>query len=122
MKAARTRRNQLEPYRTKDGSLVRELMHPAVHAGARNQSLAEAVVEPGGRTLLHRHAKSEEIYHVLAGKGVLRLGDEFLEIAPGDTLLIPPGTPHGLENPGPDALVILCCCAPPYAHEDTEPA
>ena len=39
------------PYITKDGSEIRELMHPAVH-GNQNQSLAEAMVPPGARTLL----------------------------------------------------------------------
>lgn len=118
----RTRRDQVEPYRTKDGSTIRELMHPAVHAGARNQSLAEAVVEPGGKTMVHRHVESEELYHVLSGQGIMLLAGQRFPIVPGDTVLIPPGTPHGLENPGPCELIILCCCAPAYTHEDTEPA
>ena len=41
-----TRYKDIQPYRTKDGSLIRELMHPAVH-GNRNLSVAEATVEPG---------------------------------------------------------------------------
>lgn len=39
---------QIEPYVTLDGSRVRELMHPRVH-GNRAQSLAEAIVDVGGR-------------------------------------------------------------------------
>ena len=40
---------------TKDGSEIRELMHPAVH-GNRKQSLAEATVAAGtARRALHRH-------------------------------------------------------------------
>ena len=42
---------------TKDGSLIRELMHPTQHA-SRNQSLAEAIVQPGQKTALHRHRQS----------------------------------------------------------------
>ncbi len=120
MTAMRTHRDDVEPYRTKDGSTVRELMHPAAHAGARNQSLAEALVEPGGRTMIHSHARSEELYHVLSGQGVMLLAGERFAVQPGDTVLIPPGTTHGLENPGPDNLIVLCCCAPAYSHEDTE--
>jgi mannose-6-phosphate isomerase-like protein (cupin superfamily) len=41
-------------------------------------------------------------------------------VHPGDTICIPPGTPHCVENTGAEALVILCACSPPYAHEDTE--
>jgi uncharacterized cupin superfamily protein len=29
----------------------------------------------------------------------------------GDSILIPPGTAHCIENRGTEALRILCCCA-----------
>ena len=38
----------------------------------------------------------------------------------GDTICIPPGTPHRVDNTGPTELKILCCCSPPYSHADTE--
>lgn len=110
---------QLTPYVTKDGSEIRELMHPAVH-GARNQSLAEATVPPGAATRLHRHRRTEEIYHVIAGTGAMRLGEAEFDVAPCDTILIPPGTAHAVRNTGEAALKILCACAPAYAHDDTE--
>ena len=106
-------------YITRDGSSIRELMHPSVHGNAR-QSLAEASVPPGGSTLLHRHRESEELYHILSGIGRMTLGDEEFSIAHGDTLLIPPGTAHCLHNTGIEPLRLLCCCSPAYRHEDTE--
>lgn len=115
----RSRYPEITPYRTKDGSLIRELMHPAVQGNA-NQSLAEAEVAPGGRTQLHRHLRSEELYHITAGSGRMTLGAEVFEVGVGDTLCISPGIPHRIENTGDGPLRILCCCAPPYAHEDTE--
>lgn len=113
-----TRHADAPPYVTKDGSVIRELMHPAVHGNAA-QSLAEATLPPGGRTTPHTHGRSEEIYHVSAGAGVVLLGDEALPVSPGDTVCIPPGTPHAMENTGSTDLVVLCCCSPPYAHADT---
>lgn len=107
------------PYITRDGSQIRELLHPSQHT-VRNQSLAEAVVPPGATTLLHRHEKSEEIYHVTRGSGRMTLGGETFAIAVGDSILIAPGTPHCVENTCDEALHILCCCAPAYAHQDTE--
>lgn len=107
------------PYITKDGSTIRELMHPVLH-GNRNQSLAEARVPPGGATLLHRHLISEEIYHVTEGAGVMQLGDQRLALTPGDSVAIAAGVPHALTNPGMVDLVVLCLCVPPYSHEDTE--
>lgn len=115
----KTRRGDVEPYVTRDGTLIRELMHPAVH-GAGGQSLAEATLGPGGESVLHRHHRSEEIYHVTAGSGIMTLGDQSLPVAVGDTVRIPPGTPHRLRNTGAGDLVVLCACVPPYAHEDTE--
>jgi mannose-6-phosphate isomerase-like protein (cupin superfamily) len=114
-----TRYANQPPFETKDGSEIRELMHPAVH-GNRHQSLAEARIAPGQVTALHWHHASEELYHVTAGEGLMTLGDDQFPIGPGDTVAIPPRTAHCINNPGPDTLVILCCCSPPYAHEDTE--
>ena len=107
------------PYLTKDGSEIRELMHPGVHGNAA-QSLAEATIPSGHRTQLHRHRLSEEIYHVTAGNGVMRLGDTLLRLRPGDTVCIPPGTPHYVKANGSEDLRILCCCSPAYDHQDTE--
>ena len=107
------------PYRTKDGSEIRELMHPTVH-GNQAQSLAEATVPAGARTLLHRHRLTEELYHITAGQGRMTLGDDHFPVAVGDTVCIPPGTPHCIEALGDGPLRLLCCCAPAYAHDDTE--
>ncbi len=119
MTLIRSQLAEVPVYVTKDGSSIRELMHPAVQGNAR-QSLAEASVPPGGATLLHRHRESEELYFIVSGTGRMTLGDEEFAIAPGDTLLIPPGTPHCLRNDGGETLRLLCACAPAYRHEDTE--
>ena len=115
----KSRYKDIPPYITKDGSEIRELMHPAVQ-GNRNQSLAEAIIPAGKQTVLHRHNHSEEIYHITAGHGVMQLGEEKFEIRIGDTIAIPPGTPHAIENYGVEPLKILCSCSPPYSHDDTE--
>ncbi len=107
------------PYITKDGSEIRELMHPAVH-GNRKQSLAEATIQPGCKTELHRHATTEELYHITAGTGLMTLGQERFPVRPGDTVCIPPGTPHCIEATGEAPLKLLCCCSPAYDHADTE--
>jgi mannose-6-phosphate isomerase-like protein (cupin superfamily) len=110
---------ETDPYITLDGSLVRELFHPERH-GPSPLSLAEATVPIGGSTFLHRHALSEELYHVVSGEGMMTLGGETFPISRGDTIRILPGVPHALENTGEASLRILCCCAPPYSHADTE--
>lgn len=107
------------PYVTKDGSEIRELMHPQVQGNAA-QSLAEATVLPGQRTQRHFHNNTEEIYHITAGVGLMTLGEQQFRVEQGDTVLILPGTPHCIEAVGEVPLRLLCCCAPAYSHEDTE--
>jgi mannose-6-phosphate isomerase-like protein (cupin superfamily) len=109
---------QLESFITADGSTIRELAGPAWTA-ARNQSLAEATVEPGGETAEHFHPNTEELYYFVAGRGRMRLGDEEAEVGPGDCVVIASGTKHKLLNPGTEKLVLLCCCAPAYSDQDT---
>lgn len=106
-------------YDTRDGSLIRELMHPAVH-GNRAQSLAEATIRPGRTTHRHRHTRTEEIYYILRGQGRMTVDNETQPVCGGDAILIPPGAWHRITNTGRDDLVLLCCCSPAYAHADTE--
>ena len=115
----KTRYEEIEAYITRDGSEIRELMHPSMQ-GNRNQSFAEATVQPGCTTQLHRHPVTEEIYHITQGAGVMTLGEERFEVRTGDTICIPPGTAHCIENTGAVALRIICACAPAYSHDDTE--
>ncbi len=107
-----------ESFITADGSAIRELAGPS-WTPARNQSLAEATVDPGGETAEHYHPRSEEIYYFTTGSGRLRLGSEEAEIRAGDCVVIPPGTVHKLWNTGAEPLVLMCCCAPAYSHADT---
>ena len=106
------------PFITADGSTIRELVGTAT-GNAVNQSLAEATVPAGGATIEHFHRISEEIYLFTSGMGRMRLGDKEAEVRSGDAVVIPPGTPHQLVNTGQEPLVLLCCCAPAYSHDDT---
>jgi len=115
----KTAYSDIQPYTTKDGAIIRELMNPEVH-GNLNQSLAEATITKGTATALHRHNISVEIYHFTGGKGQMTLGDKTFEVSIGDTICIPPGTLHRLQNTGKEPLKLLCCCAPVYSHDDTE--
>jgi mannose-6-phosphate isomerase-like protein (cupin superfamily) len=110
--------DDLEPFTTLDGSTIREIAGPS-WTPARNQSLAEATVRAGGRTAAHFHRRTEELYFFLAGRGRLRVGDDLRPVGRGDCAVIPPGTVHELVNDGPEPLVLLCCCAPAYSHDDT---
>ena len=103
---------------TKDGSEIRELLARR-NSAIRNQSLAEARLAPGAATTPHRHPRTEEIYYLLEGQAVMRIGRKQRVVGPGDAVAIPPGEIHQIENTGEQTLKFLCCCAPGYEHEDT---
>jgi mannose-6-phosphate isomerase-like protein (cupin superfamily) len=103
----------VEAFVTKDGSTIRELHHTRV------QSLAEATLEVEQATERHYHRVAEEIYFVLKGQGRMEVDGDITHVRPGDAVLIPAGAWHQLENNGTSELRILCCCAPPYSHDDT---
>ncbi|MGL6279364.1 MAG: cupin domain-containing protein [Gaiella sp.] len=102
----------LEPFTTKDGSTIREYLHTPA------QSLAEATLGPAQGTQRHYHRLAEEIYLIVEGGGRMEVDGVVADVAPGDAILIPPGAWHELVA-GDDGVRLLCCCVPPYSHDDT---
>jgi mannose-6-phosphate isomerase-like protein (cupin superfamily) len=104
------------PFTTKDGSTIRSILD-RTNAPVEKQSLAEARVPTGAATERHYHKLSEEFYFILEGTGTMELDGEQREIGPGDCVLIPSGAWHTIK--ASSDLRFLCCCAPPYSHDDT---
>lgn len=104
------------PFTTKDGSTIRSLLDLS-NAPVHNQSLAEASLPAGVETERHYHRLSEEFYYLLEGRGMMEIDGIEKETGPGDAILIPAGAWHQIRAIEP--MRFLCCCAPPYAHDDT---
>lgn len=111
-------RSRVAPFITKDGSQVRELLHPK-NSRIKRLSVAEARIEPGAATREHLHRSSEEVYYILKGEGEIHVGGEKARICEGDVVLIPPNSRHYVVNTQEEELIILCACSPPYSHRDT---
>lgn len=105
-----------KPFVTKDGSSIRSILD-LTNAPVQQQSLAEALLPVGGVTERHYHSQSEEFYFILEGEGSMEIDGEQRDVGPGDGILIPPGSWHQIT--ARSELRFLCCCAPPYSHEDT---
>ena len=86
-------RDRSEPFLAKDRSEIRSILD-RTNSTATNQSLAEAILPPGAETEEHLHPRTEEIYYVLRGRGLMSLEGERREVGPGDGILIPTGTRH----------------------------
>jgi uncharacterized cupin superfamily protein len=67
-------------------------------------------VPPGSSACpFHSHAREDEVFYVLSGRGVLRYGDELHTVGPGDCISCPAGTgiAHQLANPFEEDFVYL---------------
>jgi mannose-6-phosphate isomerase-like protein (cupin superfamily) len=110
-------RNDVEAFVAPDGAIIRELA-ASRNSSARNQSLAEAIVAPGEAITEHYHLRTEELYYILAGEGIMTIEGEQRTVGPGDTVVIPPRTRHKIANAADAPLVLLACCAPEWSAED----
>lgn len=109
-------RDAQTPFTTKDGSTIRSLLDRS-NAPVLLQSLAEATLPAGVETQRHYHKVSEEFYYLLKGRGLMEIDGDEREVGPGDAILIPAGAWHQLR--ALQDMQFLCCCAPPYSHDDT---
>jgi uncharacterized cupin superfamily protein len=67
-------------------------------------------VAPGHAAVpFHYHLREDEAFYVLSGRGVLRYGEELIDIKPGDCIACPAGTKiaHQIANPYDEDLEYL---------------
>ena len=70
------------------------------------------IFEVGGKTPLHHHDHAHEMFYVLSGQGRCHCAGQVHELAKGDTLVLPPGMDHVVENTGADRLYCLTVMVP----------
>ncbi len=70
---------------------------------SENLMLGVARLPPGGALNEHRH-KQDEIYLVLEGSGLVRVGDEEFAVEAGSAVFIPGDAVHSCENTGTSDL------------------
>jgi quercetin dioxygenase-like cupin family protein len=68
---------------------------------------ARVTLKPGETNNLHTHKDAEQVYFVLAGDGVVQVGDERQEASAGDAIFLPASIPHGFFNTGTKTVILL---------------
>jgi lysophospholipase L1-like esterase/mannose-6-phosphate isomerase-like protein (cupin superfamily) len=68
--------------------------------------LRKRVLHPGSGIGLHQH-DHDEIYYVVAGRGIYTLDDKEHAVGPGHALLTRPGSTHAIRQVGAEDLVLL---------------
>lgn len=77
--------------------------------GMQRVRLTLARIPPGKESFAHHaHEADEEWIYILSGRGRARIGDDTVEVGPGDVMGFPtPSLPHHLSNPYEQDLVYL---------------
>ena len=76
------------------------------------------LVKPGHVLSLQMHRKRSEQWTVLSGEAKARVDDREFSLRAGDSVTIPPGTRHRLENPGGEDLHLIEVQAGEYVGAD----
>ena len=75
-------------------------------------------VWPGKRLSLQYHARRSEHWVVIAGEGLVSVDDALRKLGPGQSIEIPLGSPHRIENIGDEPLVFIEVQRGEYFGED----
>ncbi|MEO1103574.1 MAG: cupin domain-containing protein [Pseudomonadota bacterium] len=70
------------------------------------------IYEVGGATPPNTHKTAYELFYILAGTGRGICDGVTVDLAPGSTLLIPPGKEHVVENTGTGKLYAITTMVP----------
>jgi mannose-6-phosphate isomerase-like protein (cupin superfamily) len=77
-----------------------------------NFVFAIEIFDIGGRTPPNVHQEAQEMFYVLSGQGRAYCDGKQVMLRRGDSMLLPPGTTHQIENTGTDRLYCLTMMVP----------
>jgi len=107
------RRGKSEARRRERDGLVSSILLQRGDVPGDRLAITWVDVAPGSRQSPHRHGP-EQVYVIIKGKGLMRVGDEEQEVSAGDLVWIPPDAPHGIENRSSNVLSYISASAPAF--------
>jgi mannose-6-phosphate isomerase-like protein (cupin superfamily) len=102
----------IEPEGHTAGAMSKLLANPG-HGGLQHLDFRISLYRPMAKVAAHSHGRAEHVYHVLSGHGEVVLDGKRSVVGPNDTIIIPAGTEHALENTGTSDLRFVVATAPP---------
>lgn len=76
--------------------------------GSISTSVWRVEIEPGTPATPHSLTR-EEVFVVLGGEALVRLGDVEAAAGPGDAIAVPPDVRFAIASTGSEPLRMLCC-------------
>ena len=103
-----------ESPRNHRGGQVSYLLLTKGQFGSSNLSVTWVEGAPGSEQPVHGHSENEQVYVIVRGRGVMKVGEEQRELGPGTLVFVPPGTDHAIRNNGQEVLLYVSATAPPF--------
>ncbi len=97
---------------------VRPWGHFIVLSDETDHKVKRIVVLPGKRLSLQRHRRRSEHWHIVRGAGLVVRDGERIPCRTGDSIDIPRGAAHRIENPGLTELAFIEVQRGEYFGED----
>jgi glycosyltransferase involved in cell wall biosynthesis len=76
------------------------------------------VVYPGKRLSLQQHRRRSEHWYMVSGEGLVTLDGKMIRLNKGDSIVIPAGAAHRMENPTSDNIAFIEVQTGDYFGED----
>jgi len=92
-------------------ALSKALVHPDT-TGSRLVDYRISTYQPMGYVERHVHKVQEQVYHVLAGEGLMEIDGETHVVRKNDVIFITPGTWHSIQNTGLGDLTFIVVTTP----------
>ena len=97
-KAVIAKWDQARTYVMAEGEYVGIVTSAAETGGAF--VISNGILGPGSDVPNHYHKWEDQTFHIIEGTLTATIGDETVEIGPGDSVYCPRGVPHYMKNTG----------------------
>lgn len=74
--------------------------------------LIETEADFQGGVPLHIHRREDEIFYILSGRVIFQVGEQMVEVGPGDTVYGPRNVPHSWLTVSPEGARLLVMFTP----------
>jgi len=82
--------------------------------GSQNLAVTWVDCAPGSEQRLHAHPAQEQVYVIISGTGLMKVGREEQKVGPGTLVFVPPGAAHAIRNTSGETLSYVSATAPPF--------
>lgn len=114
------RKSEIKPFQASAGEVVHQYTGRLEKNGrAKYHSLAIMTILPNCSSDPHSHQVAEESFLVIRGVGIIKVGDNQIDVNVGDCVFVEPGERHTVINTGDDPLECVLATGPAWHPEDS---